>query len=124
MTYVWRAPATAIAVLLSAMYLIIEFVDDVDVVTILSAVLAILRDLEPYQVDNMLVVLVLIAGGLIVDMVISTRRQTRALEIQEQRLHVFKATMRTVQDLVNNCLNNSHSIGFSGRGYYRSSKAA
>jgi hypothetical protein len=38
--------------------------------------------------------------------VIASRRRKRALEIHEQRLRVFKATMRTVHDIVNNYLNN------------------
>jgi hypothetical protein len=52
------------------------------------------------------VVLLLMSGGLVVDVMIASRRRKRALEIQEQRLRVLKATMRTVHHIVNNYLNN------------------
>jgi hypothetical protein len=106
MQYLRHRPATAIAILLSAIYLSIEFLKDVNVLTILSTLLDLLATLEPYQIDDLLVVGVLIGGGLTLDALITNRRRKHALAIHDQRLRVFKATMRTVQDLVNNALNN------------------
>jgi hypothetical protein len=100
-------PATMIAVLLSAFFLSTTFlVHEIDVLYTLSAVVQVLEDLEPYEVDDLVIVLLLMSGGLLVDAMIASRRRKRALEIQEQRLRVFKATMRTVHDIVNNYLNN------------------
>jgi hypothetical protein len=103
--YLWRAPATVIAVLLSAFFLSTTlFVHETDVLHILSVV-EVLEDHEPYDVDDFVVVL-LMSGGLVVDVMIASRGRKRALEIQEQRLRVFKVTMRTVHDIVNHYLNN------------------
>ena len=105
MKYLRHRPATVIALLLSAIYLSIEFLDDVDVLKFLSTLLDLLTTLEPYQVDDLLVIGLLIGGGLTLDGLITNRRRKHALAIHEQRLRVFKATMHTVQDIVNNCLN-------------------
>jgi hypothetical protein len=107
MRYLRRVPATVIAVLLSAFFLSTTvFVHEIDVLYILSVAVEVLEDLEPYEADDVVVVFLLMSGGMVVDVMIASRWRKRALEIQQQRLRVFKATMRTVHDIVNNYLNN------------------
>jgi hypothetical protein len=54
---------------------------------------------------------------------ISTRKKAEAEvqrlndEIRRQRLRVFKATVRTVQDIVNNLLNSFQLVRFEGEAY-------
>lgn len=64
------------------------------------------------RADDVLAAIGLVALGMLID-----RRQSRLRarrqheeEIQEHRLRVLKATMRTVQDIVNNFLNNLQLI--------------
>jgi hypothetical protein len=65
--YLWRVPATAVAVRLLAFFLSTTFcVREIDVLHILSAVVEALEDLEPDEVDDFVVVLLLMSGGLVV----------------------------------------------------------
>ncbi len=59
------------------------------------------------MVDDLVLAFLLIIGGLCLDRVLerAARRAQQEAEIAEHRLRVFKATMRTVQDIVNNYLN-------------------
>ena len=68
-----------------------------------------LKDLvrvENSEVDELVTAFVIVIFGLVVDQLRSRSRVKRRSEIDEQRLRVLKATMTTVQDLVNNFLNN------------------
>jgi hypothetical protein len=66
--------------------------------------LAFLEGIKKRSVDDIVVAVALIFVGITIDM--SKRRGRRQAEIKEQRLRVLKATMRTVQDIVNNFLSN------------------
>jgi hypothetical protein len=44
--------------------------------------------------------------GLLLDLAIDNRRQSQLALVRAQKLHVLKATMRTVHDLIGNFLNN------------------
>jgi len=66
----------------------------------------ILEYLEHLEIDEFLIAGVSISAGLLVDLLLNKRQKERYIELQEQRLRVLKATMRTVQDIVNNFLNN------------------
>ena len=67
-----------------------------------------LKFLERHELDDMLVGVTFILVGLAIDRVLSrqSRRKRRQDEIEAQKLRTLKATMRTVQDIVNNFLNN------------------
>jgi hypothetical protein len=60
------------------------------------------------EVDDLLTGLALMLAGLAVDRLLSRNRRRRRqhAEIEAQKIRTHKATMRTVQDIVNNFLNN------------------
>jgi hypothetical protein len=62
--------------------------------------------IEDNELDEFVTGCLLIVMGCILDLVRARRLARRQSEIDEQRLRVFKATMRTVHDMVNNFLNN------------------
>lgn len=62
--------------------------------------------LEHYEIDEIIMAAGAILFGLLLDLVLMKRQKERHIELQEQRVKVLKATMRTVQDIVNNFLNN------------------
>jgi hypothetical protein len=84
--------------------LILTALADIDLVKL---DLKLLDGIEKHQVDDVLVGLTLIFVGLVIDRVLSRRRKQKyhQAEIEAQRLRTLKATMRTVQDIVNNFLN-------------------
>jgi hypothetical protein len=61
--------------------------------------------IENNELDEFASAFVLIVVGLVIDQLRERRVARRRAEIEEQRLRVLKATMRTVQDIVNNFLN-------------------
>ncbi len=70
--------------------------------------LNLLESLHQREVDDMLTGVGLMLAGLIVDHLLSRNRMRRRqqTEIEAQEIRTHKATMRTVQDIVNNFLNN------------------
>jgi hypothetical protein len=78
------------------------FLSEVDVFQYLSLILEYLEHLE---VDEFLIAGTSISAGLLLDLILNKRQKDRTIELQEQRLRVLRATMRTVQDIVNNFLN-------------------
>lgn len=79
------------------------FLSEKDIFDYLSAVLTYLEHLE---VDEVLIAGASISAGLLLDLLLNKRQKERYIELQEQRLRVLRATMSTVQDIVNNFLNN------------------
>lgn len=94
--------ATCICALLGAALYVLSLAFDID---IFEALLKLLRNHEHAEADEIVIAAVLTAGGLIADLVRMRMRRDHELEVQRQRLRVLKATMRTVQDIVNNALN-------------------
>lgn len=78
------------------------FLSEKDIFEYLSAVLEYLEHLE---IDEFLIAGGSISAGLLLDLLLNKRQKERYIELQEQRLRVLRATMRTVQDIVNNFLN-------------------
>lgn len=68
--------------------------------------LAVLTYLEHLEIDEFLIAGVLLLVGLVLDLSGIRREKERTIELQDQRLKVMRATVRTVQDIVNNFLNN------------------
>ncbi len=64
----------------------------------------ILNSLENFEVDEIFVVVILIIIGLAIDMFVLKNRRAQEIIVQQQRLRVLRATMRSVQDIVNNFL--------------------
>lgn len=68
-----------------------------------------LKDLlrvENNELDELVTAFAVIIFGLVIDRFRARTREKRRAEIEAQRLRVLKATMTTVQDLVNTFLNN------------------
>jgi len=68
--------------------------------------LKILDGIEEHQVDDIFVGFALLFAGVALDRWLSNRRKRRQVALAEERLRILNATMRTVQDVVNNLLNN------------------
>jgi hypothetical protein len=68
--------------------------------------LKLLDGIEKNEVDDLVSGFTLIFVCLLIDRILSVRRKRREAEIEAQKLRTLKATMRTVQDIVNNFLNN------------------
>jgi hypothetical protein len=60
--------------------------------------------LQPQHIDELIAIIVLIFAGLTIDQLRAKRRADLEAKMQAERLLVLKATMRTVQDIVNNFL--------------------
>lgn len=97
-----KYPATCITVLIAAILWIITLFTHLE---IFEFFLLKLRQLEPYEIDEIVVGIILISMGASIDLVFSKRRKAEQLKISEQRLRVMKATMRTVHDIVGNAFN-------------------
>ena len=78
------------------------FLSEKDIFEYLSALLDYLEHLEA---DEFLIAGASISAGLLLDLILNRRQKERYIELQEERLRVLRATMRTVQDIVNNFLN-------------------
>ena len=79
------------------------FLSDKDVFEYLHGVLEYLEHLE---IDEFLIAGMSISAGLLLDLLLNKRQKDHYIELQEERLRVLRATMMTVQDIVNNFLNN------------------
>jgi len=89
---------TGVAIIVGATIVLTSVLTDFDFVRINFRVL---EGIQKHSVDDIVVGIALVFVGLMVDM---SKRKKR-VEMAEQRLRVLKATMRTVQDVVNNLLN-------------------
>jgi hypothetical protein len=78
-------------------------IGDIDVIKLN---LGIFERIQTHELDDTIVSIGLIVLGLIIGYVIARRRVKREAEMQVLRMQVLEATMRTVRDIVNNCLNN------------------
>ena len=92
-------PITTLAALLAVLVLVVSRLSGQD---IFESIVRVLDQVEHYEIDEIIAPCLLILGGFLLDLIITRSRQARAVEISAQRLGVFKATMRTVQDIVNN----------------------
>ena len=61
---------------------------------------------EPYEGDEVIPVLILVGGAIFGDLVRQRRQARRDQEMFNHRLDVMRTTMGSVQDVVNNFLNN------------------
>ena len=64
-----------------------------------------IESIQQHEVDDILTAFLIILVSLIIDEIRIARAHRREAETMEAKLRTLKATMRTVQDLVNNCLN-------------------
>jgi hypothetical protein len=98
-----QLPVTSIASVLTLAIICAALVGDIDLVKLN---VEFFQRIEPHEIDDVVVSSGLMIVGLVIDRVVASRREKKDAEIRTQRLRVLKATMRTVQDIVNNFLNN------------------
>jgi hypothetical protein len=98
----FRFPATiamltaAVAVILAAMIWNIDLIE---------VPFGLLNRIEKNEFDEILVSIVLVIVAFVVDQIVISRRAEHESGLDKERLRVVQVTMRTVQDVVNNCLN-------------------
>lgn len=98
-----RYRATVIAVLLSVALVLASHLIALD---LFELVIEWLQRINTRDFHKLIFSFFLILVGFLIDLSANYRRQSHAATLQAQRLHVLKATMRTVHDIVNNFLNN------------------
>ena len=117
-----RFPLTLAALLLAVTVVTAALSGHVNVIQIpISVINRIARD----EVDDIVTAFVLVVIALVVDNIRSAHRQARETkqknEHQEakrsEQLRVVHVTMRTVQDIVNNCLNQTQLLRLEAEGY-------
>src|ERR1700675_4501118 len=60
---------------------------------------------------------ILVIGAFVVVLVVAARRARQELRLKAERVRVVKVTMRTVQDIVNNCLNQLQLVRLEAEGH-------
>ena len=73
--------------------------------------------IEHNEIDDIVTAFLLVIVAFIVDQVLAARRSQRETGLQAERLRIVKVTMRTVQDIVNNCLNGLQLVRFEAEGH-------
>jgi hypothetical protein len=101
-----------VSVSLCAVILIVVFVLDIDVFNLGVSALA---RIESGKIDDVIIGALILVVGLMTDLFLARGREKRSqekrqAELEQNRLRVLQATMRTVQDLVKNFVNNLQLI--------------
>lgn len=110
----FRFPFTSVAVVLVVIVLMAALIGDVNII---EAPLGLLDRIEQHEIDDILTAVLLLIAAFIVDQVVAARRRRHEISLQTERLRVVKVTMRTVQDIVNNCLNQLQLLRFEAEGH-------
>lgn len=110
----FRFPFTTAALVVATLVLAAALVGHVNLIEIPLDMLA---RTEHRELNSILTTLLLVAGALLVDQANDMRRIKRAATLDSERLRVVQVTMRTVQDIVNNCLNQLQLLRFEAEGH-------
>ena len=101
-----RFPFTTAAAVFAVIVVSAALIGDINLIEL---PIALMNRIEQHEVDDVLTALVLVIAALLTDSFRAARREKREAERQAEReaeqLRVVHVTMRTVQDIVNNCLN-------------------
>ena len=97
-----RFPFTCATVLFAVIVVLAALIGDVNLI---EMPITIMVRIEQHEVDDIFTVLVLVIVAQVVDNLRSARREKREAKRQQEQLRVVHVTMRTVQDIVNNGLN-------------------
>ena len=73
-------------------------------IDVFDAFIDYLRSLERYQLDGVFLVLCIILIGVVWDLVALRKKEQYDKDVQDQRIHILKATMVTVMDITNSLL--------------------
>ena len=102
---------TGVAILVATPIFLGVFFTEFDVLN--SGLQALVR-VENSEIDEIIATFLIVIFGLVIDRLRAWSRTRRRAEIDEHRLQVLQATMRTVHDLVNNFLNNMQLFRMEG----------
>jgi len=97
-----RFPFTSAAVVFAVIVVSAALIGDVNLI---EMPIAIMKRIEQHEVDDIFTVLVLVIVAQVVDNIRADRRRKEDAHRQAEKLSVVHVTMRTVQDIVNNGLN-------------------
>jgi hypothetical protein len=97
-----RFPFTCAAVCFAVVVVVAALIGDVNLIEVPSAVM---NRIEQHEVDDIFTVLALVIVAQVADNFRAARRQKTEAKRQRGQLRVVHVTMRTVQDIVNNGLN-------------------
>src|SRR6266436_2053925 len=102
-TILQRHLATSIAGSLLVLTVLWALLGDVNVINVdVRFIENLVSGIETHEIDDIFIAFVLLGLGVMIDSKVQKRKKQREAEIQAQRL---RATMVTVQDIVNNFLN-------------------
>jgi hypothetical protein len=107
-------PFTAVAAVLAIIALLAALIGHVNLI---QWPLDFLDRIEHNEIDDIVTAFLLVIVAFIVDHVVAARRSRREIGLQAERLRIVKVTMRTVQDIVNNCLNGLQLVRFEAEGH-------
>lgn len=97
---------TLIMLLAGAVLWLISHVLDFDLFErIVDGVATLGHDLESFEADELILTALLVYIGIMTDWVRGMRRERKQREIEAERLDALRMTVRTVQDIVGNFLN-------------------
>ena len=99
MTPALRFPYTCVALVIATTVLLAAAFLEIDLLPGTA-----IMGIEPREAGEVAVGFVLVIPALLIDRLVSRQRQHEA-QLQIERLRVVRVTMRTVQDIVNNALN-------------------
>jgi hypothetical protein len=105
---------TSAAAGLAALILLATFGAGVDVIQL---PMDWLKGIEASQVDEAVTAILLVIVGFFLDHLRGGRLARRAVMLERERLRVVEVTMRTVQDIVNNCLNQLQLVRIEAEGH-------
>ena len=98
-----RWPMTLGALLLSGMLDLLVMAADIEV---FEALVVLMERLEDYEIDELLVLSMLVLPVALIELFLSYQRKRNAAEQESLKLRTLQSTMRTVQDILGNFLNN------------------
>jgi hypothetical protein len=97
-----RFPFTCAAIFFAVIVVSAALIGDVNLI---EMPIAIMNRVEQHEVDDIFTVLALVIVAQVVDNIRAAHREKREARRQQEQLRVVHVTMRTVQDIVNNGLN-------------------
>ena len=106
-----RFPFTSIAVVFAVIVVSAALIGDINLI---EMPVSMLNRIEHYEVADIVTVFVLVIVAVAVDDIRAVRREEAAR--QAEQLRVVHVTMRTVQDIVNNCLNQIQLLRLDAEG--------
>jgi hypothetical protein len=107
-----RPPYTSVALALAVLVLVLGVVWHINVFSVPGAGIV---GLEETEIGEIGIAFLLVMPAFFVDRVVSRQRRHEA-QLQAEQLRVLRVTMRTVQDIVNNSLNQLQLLRIEAEG--------